>query len=744
MATNRINRATTSPTATYYLQADETTTNPGGNTSVVRCYLVCKAGSASGYAWHDGTVTGSIDGHSFSVTKNDADFATGSLGWTKGPYDVTVTHNADGSRTANLSLVVSYPHAGSGNGTTTGTLKLTTLVAPPGVPTGVSLRRDSDTQSTGTWTRNEPSNGVAKTIIAQTQVNGAAWTQVASVNAVSSLVISSAANRKTVLRVQAVNTAGSSAWSSASTPVWTTPAAPTGVAASRDTTGGIQVGFTSNVAYSEHQHVIQHGITDGGTALVWDPSPLVTLPAGVTTWTHNAPSGGAIHIYRVAAKTTDVSGLQSVWASSNQVVLIAAPNPPALTVPQTAAANRVFDLVWSHQPIDTTAQTFYEAQWSTDGGTTWVGTGKTASTMSSRSFPTAQWAPGQTVSFRVRTWGQATTGGSDNTGGSAWSTLGVCQFWSAPLVAIITPTSGTPINQSTLDVALSFSQPQGATLVQATIDLYQDGTLIETVLTTTPAGTRLATKLVNGATYQLKVTARDSNNLVSDQVAVVFTVEYASPPAPQVDVAYLPESGWAQLNIAFPPPGGGEVPGVAYTITRTINNTPVVLWGPVLIDGPVTVMDTTPTINGVNLYEVTTWSAENSGQTTADALETTETRRVFIARGENDGWVDQISFVGNLKLGLQSSRNTTLQPMSSQYNPVAMFGVNRSRAVTGTVTLTPELGSTPQQVDDFLAAGGRCCYRDPSGARRFGVLQGSISDWSAGTASFSYTLTDCD
>ena len=53
-------------------------------------------------------------------------------------------------------------------------------------------------------------------------------------------------------------------------------------------------------------------------------------------------------------------------------------------------------------------------------------------------------------------------------------------------------------------------------------------------------------------------------------------------------------------------------------------------------------------------------------------------------------------------------------------------------------------GSTLEQLRDLLLIPGQACYRDPSGRRVFGVVDGSTSRKRADRGDFSFTLEEAD
>ena len=151
MATNRLVQGISTPTVDIYLQADEISNDVDDNDHVVRCYLkaVNRGNSTTRYEIANASVTASVNGTGFGVSGANAEFGSGvpngGTFWTKGPYDITVDGNPDGTATASLTLVVSYPDAVGTGGSKSGSFALETLTALPGVPDNLDLVRNSDT-----------------------------------------------------------------------------------------------------------------------------------------------------------------------------------------------------------------------------------------------------------------------------------------------------------------------------------------------------------------------------------------------------------------------------------------------------------------------------------------------------------------------------------------------------------------------------------------------------------------------
>lgn len=461
--------------------------------------------------------------------------------------------NPDGSGSASLGFSMGDTGtAGAGGpayvGLTVPLAKLTTL---PGVPTGVSAVRVSDTQVSLSWAQTSASNGAPVSNLIQRRVNNGVWEDLVTVSATTSATVAASPNQKLEYRVAGRNAAGTTAWSASSSPIFTTPGKPSGASAFKNTSNDVVVGFTPNVAYSEHTHEVWHGVVSGGST-TWDSSALATLPSGVVSYTHSSPNSAQVHVYRVRA----VAGsLVSGWAETGSVQLQAPPNKPSLPSMNPFADRAVaFTYSWQHNPVDTTAQTAYEVSTSTNGGSTWSTTGKVSSTAQQRVFPANSYLANTALTIRVRTWGAASTGGSDGTGASPWSDLRTVTFKTAPTVTIVSPSDGSSISASSAQVGLAFSQAQGATFVKAELLLLKGMILQDSVETTSLAGIPIGHGLDDGVTYTVRARVQDSNGLFSAWQSVSFTVDYLQPVPAVVSATYLPDRGFTQLDLQVPDP----------------------------------------------------------------------------------------------------------------------------------------------------------------------------------------------
>lgn len=657
-----------------------------------------------------------------------------------------VMHNADGTPPASFSLYAEMAYAGStGPGGPTGItapLALATLKVLPGVPTGVAGTLFSLGSNVNlSWTHTSASNGQPVTNTIRRSINNAAFEDVVTISAATSAALAVAGNQKLVFGVRATNAAGTTAWSADSAPVFTTPAAPTGVAAAK-VGSDISVTWTSQVAFTEHEHVLEHGVDVAGV-ITWDGSDLAVVPSGTSSYLDVAPNPAQRHVYRVRARNTDVEALQSPAVASNVVQLLTAPNAPTLApLPAFLARNVAQPIGWTHNSADTSAQSAYEFSYSTNGGSTWSTTGKVTSVDQFYVIAANTYAAGVALTVRVRTWGAATTGGSEGTGGSPWSPATTFTFKTRPVATIVSPANASTYTQATLTVALGFSQAEAATFVNATIGLYDGATLLEERLTTTLAGTPFTTRVVDGQSYTVRATVLDSNGITSAQASSTFSVDYIEPVAAVVTALYLRLSGIAQLQLTIPAAGGGLVAATAVTIDRLIDGIAENIVTLYPSAPSLTFLDTTPTIHGENIYRVTTRSVDGATTVVTHSLVVDESEYGFLSKGSGYDQIVRFSLLPGVEVA--PSVESALVKAAGRSRPIGLYSTAGSLVVSGSGQLEPEHSSTPKEIRAFLLLPGKGCYRDPEGHRVFGEIKGSITLTDATLATLSYTVTETD
>lgn len=610
-----------------------------------------------------------------------------------------------------------------------------TKVAPQS-PSNFTATYISDSYIQLNWTNNGAANGQATNDIIYVSENGAPWRSIADVQASSSALWGAASpNTDYWFLIGAYNEAGSSPTVPSANHVQTTPASPTNLVATKQANLDIVLTWQRNASFSVNYEV-WHGTVSGNT-ITWDASPLATV-GDVATYTHAAPNASQVHVYRTRAK---LGSLLSDYATSNSVQLLVAPNKPTVpALPATADKASALTYTWVHNPQDTTPQSAYEFATSTNGGTSWTTTGKVAGSVSSRTIAAGTYPANTALQMRVRTWGSATTGGSDSAGASPWSDTTTVTFKTVPTVAITVPANGSSINDSTARATLAFAQAEGATFVKAQLELKQGATTLETRESTNLVGIAFSQQLQNAGSYTIRARVQDSNGLWSAWASNTFSVSFLPPVPATVSAYYLPDNGFGQLNMLIPAPTAQQSAAQTVTLTRTINGVTETLVKDYPVASELSFLDTTPTIKGTNTYTVTTTSALGSQSSVTATLVTTECRRAFLSKGPGFSTVGV--FGGGLKIDESLSVASDTVQAAGRVKPIGLYGVETGVQVKVESRVFGGFGSTLDQLRDLLLVPGKACYRDSSGRRVFGAVSGSISREKIDRGDIKFTLTE--
>lgn len=583
----------------------------------------------------------------------------------------------------------------------------------PTAPSGVTASRVSDTQITVAWTRNATSSGPYTTQNVQRQTDGGSWTTIASGisgTATSNSDTSASANHKYTYRVTATNASGTSG-AGTSSAVYTTPGAPTGAAAAKDSSNNIVITWTKTVNYSEHTVEVEESQNGGAYAL------LGSAPSNATSYTHTAPSLSVTHRYRVRTKTSSGTALYSGYSTTGTVQLAAPPAAPTNLSPTSvafdAATSKTF--TWVHNPTDTAPQSAYELQYRVVGAGSWTTTGKVTSPASSAVFPEGTFANGNNYEWQVRTW-------ATHADASPYSATATFVTSAPPVVTIDLPLEGSTLVTSTATVEWTFFDPEGTAQSGWTARLVHDGVVIETKSGTDAATTTtFATPILDTLTYTIEVQARDGSGTLSLWSAVTFDVNYLPPANITMTAVYDEATGTVLLSLlADDPEDGVTVEAVSATIERRIDNGPwVVIARDVAASG--SVLDTQPGIHNTNEYRVTAHSAIPSSAVMDPTVTvvTTERNRGFISTGDNFEYV--LVMECEIGVGASNARDKTLHHFAGRPYPLEFSGTARTAVVSVSGTVTG--GSSPVEEWEALSYTTQIVlWRDPSGRHVYGSL----------------------
>lgn len=581
-----------------------------------------------------------------------------------------------------------------------------TLPNAPAAPTSVAAARVSDTQHTITWSASSTSAAPIDSQRVQRLLLGtSSWMTVATVGgAVRSYSdTTTTANAAYQWRIVAVNAAGSST-SAASALRYTTPADPTGAAATRSGSNIVVSWSQAGVGLPASTEVYE-SVNGGAWAL------RTTVAYGVTSWTHVAPSEVDTHAYRVRHRTTVSPVLYSGFSTTETVQLAAPPAAPTNLGPGGPHdATEDVALAWRHNPVDASAQVQAQVRRRLAGNTSWVQASAVSSSVEGLTVqPDVAWGAsnGDTWEWQVRTRGIHPTF-------SPWSDTSTITFSARPTVTV-TPVGVHPLSR--LTVGWTYYDPE-ATEQAAWEVLLRDegGTVVESRSGVgTASSVALATVLEDDTAWSVWVRVRDGVGLWSAWDSSIFAVSYLPPPAPVVVPVWDPEAGTVVLNISTPPAGAGQDEAESVDVRRSIAEGP---WELIATGAPpaVTVTDWAAPLAGSVRYRATAVSALGAVQAgPAVGVVPVGAQAVMVSAGPG------LSVVCRAVTGAQvtdhAARERALRAYAGRSTRVAHEGelVTRVLTLTATVPDREEEGSTWDEWHALALLPGPHLWRDPDG-----------------------------
>jgi hypothetical protein len=119
---------------------------------------------------------------------------------------------------------------------------------------------------------------------------------------------------------------------------------------------------------------------------------------------------------------------------------------------------------------------------------------------------------------------------------------------------------------------------------------------------------------------------------------------------------------------------------------------------------------------------------------------TAERRRAFLSKGP--GLSEVVSFGANLRVKSRPIVDSLLVKAAGRSRPIGLYAATGSLTLSVSSELVAEMGSTPEQVENLLLMPGSGCYRDPSGRRIFGLVDGSVDLSTARRGQLSFTISE--
>jgi len=458
---------------------------------------------------------------------------------------VRITHDSNGHGTINMQASAMFN--GSYTSSINTNVALPDIPQNPAAPSGMTASRTSDTQASLSWTNNSTGTAPYANIKVYRSVDNGAYSLITTLGVVTSYSdTTTSANHKYLYKVSAVGTnTAESAQSGASAAVLMTPAANSGLTATKVGAGDIKLDWIVNSNYKGNSE-LQHDIYDSPDGTTWN---YVTTVFGATiTYTHVAPSTAVTHRYRITTFPPSTT-LYATSNVSNIITLLSTAAAPTGLAPAGVYkdATEAIVFTWTHNPTDGTAQTKYQLQYKIDAGS-FVTVGPTSSGTSSYTMPASTLTNGHTITWHVATAGQNGTIG-------AYSADSVFTTSDRPTSTITVPTSS--YTQSLLTTSWAYFQAQSSAQASWHAYLYRVDAgptyvTLEEKTGTTESGTSFVTPLSNGLTYAVRVYVTSAVGLASVDAGTelqTFTVTFQPPAGATISAVYGDDTGKAIVTV---------------------------------------------------------------------------------------------------------------------------------------------------------------------------------------------------
>lgn len=582
------------------------------------------------------------------------------------------------------------PHNGAGNAAShcyTDTTRNPPTV--PSAPSSAANTRKSDTTNTVTWKNNTSGEAPYSQVRIERSIDGGAFAQIASVGGSVTTYTDSncSSNHSYRYRVRAYNESGYSGYSTTGT-TYNTPSAPGKPTGSR--TGDTSVTLTiPNPALTATATEIQRS-RDGSS---W--TTIATTSGKATSYGDN-PGGGTFY-YRARNKR---GSLVSAWSpTSEAVVTICAPAAPTLASPTSGQVVRIAErevvFTWRHNPIDGSAQSAAQLQYSTDAKT-WQTVNVT--TAQSVSVPNS-FGLNSTVYWRVRTKGVHADYGP-------WSGNSSFYVRQPPQLSFASP--GTTVENVPVPVDIQYIDASGSLAAMSLVVSDRDGggTLYEVDMgkSTSVEITKEQWMPVDGGRYRLTATARSTSGLQTVQT-LNFVVSFDLPKRASLQVEADIERGYAEIKCIVDQNGDGqEVVGLS--VWRVTGDGEKLL-GTDLSDGA-TIVDRNAPLNIEYSYRVAAYalSGASRSETHPGSIKTPYCFFYFgsggIARGQFDPKEPR---------SIKRANRTLVRYIGRKY-PVLYDagGLDDTRTMSAHV-----IGAEEIEAFDDLMEHGRCVFKSISG-----------------------------
>ena len=577
----------------WRVRLDYTVSYPSATTAEVEltAYIVSTYGWTSNLSTR---VTLKCGSSSYSLTGPDfPSSATTKMG----SHTFTVSRGSS-SKSVTVSAKCSVPGGSTAayrNGATaSGSATVSKIdYSAPNAPTGCSASRASDAQAKVTWSNGSTSTTRPRSSTkVERQTDSGSWSQVASVGSTAENYTDNSiqANRRYCYRVRAYGAGGYSAYAT-SDYIYTTPAAPTSVAASKSGEAAVTLSIEGAAPWAESFAVERS--TDGGSQ--WESCGT----AASFPWVDSSAPAGTVR-YRVRAVRGD---LASAWTESNSVTTITPPLAPSLSgLPSVAATGSTLTVQWVPAHPDGSAQTQAEVEVTIGSGEPQTYTVEGAAT--SYQLPAAATESAGTVKVRVRTHGLDPDWG-------AWSGYSTVTVAVPPSAHFTSPAEDGAVVDA-LPLLAEWEAGDDTGIAAQTLALLgEDGSVLFTRQLDGAARSFQIDDSVyaldNLSSYTLRLTVRGGSSL-SVTADRDFTTDWAEPAVPEAWVEVDPDDLSCAVTV-FDGEGTGEEPdAVSFSVTRVLPDGSRWLVAEGLSSGEQCI-DPLPPLNVQFTYRVTAFSA---------------------------------------------------------------------------------------------------------------------------------------
>lgn len=182
-----------------------------------------------------------------------------------------------------------------------------------------------------------------------------------------------------------------------------------------------------------------------------------------------------------------------------------------------------------------------------------------ASTDEDHAAPADSFINGNDYTWQVKTWGDATTGGTFSDGSSDWSDEATFTATSYPVATITTPNGVDNYDLSELTLEWTYTQAEGNNQTQYLAELYDENfTLLESKSVSSVIASGASDSctfdyiLSNNTTYNVVVTVKESNGLWNDSGYVEFLTEFLQPTKPSLSLEFNDDSATMDVTITNP------------------------------------------------------------------------------------------------------------------------------------------------------------------------------------------------